>query len=383
MRAPPPRRPVVRRSSGGAAGPLLFALGVVGLALVAVILARPLLVSAVTDLAEERPGMLKYAPVRDFVRSGLGAAADVPADPGASSRTFVVEPGDTVAVVARRLADSHVISRPIILLLAVYEAGSEESIQAGTYRVSAAMKPLELADIFKRAFGEQLVLRIIEGWRLTEIATEVEKRFPTIKAADFLKAAVTGPYDYDFLKDVQAGTPLEGFLFPDTYFFSTDVTSDGIVRTLLDSFQRRVGATVMAAAQRRKVKPSDIVIIASIVEREARDRKESPTIASVYWNRVKIGMALQADPTVQYAVGAWRELTLEDLKVQSPYNTYQNPGLPPTPIAMAGEAAIAGAADPAQTDYLYFVAKNDGTGDHAFARTNAEQEANRVKYGNK
>jgi len=383
VRAPPPRRVAVRRGSGSAAGPLVFALGIVGLALVAVVLARPLLASAVTDLAEDRPGLLKNAPVRDFVRSGLGAAVDVAADPGAASRTFVVEPGDTAVVVARRLADSHVISRPIIFLLAVYDAGTEESIQAGTYRVSAAMKPLELADLFQRAFGEQLVLRIIEGWRLSEIAAEVEKRFPSIKAADFLKAAVTGPYDYGFLKDVKAGTPLEGFLFPDTYFFSHGVTADGIVRTLLDSFQQRVGATVMAAAQRRNVKPIDIVVIASIVEREARDRKESPKIASVYWNRVKIGMALQADPTVQYAVGSWRELTLEDLKVQSPYNTYQNPGLPPTPIAVAGEAAIAGAADPAQTDYLFFVAKNDGTGDHAFAKTLEEQEANRVKYGNK
>ena len=123
--------------------------------------------------------------------------------------------------------------------------------------------------------------------------------------------------------------------------------------------------------------------LASIVEREARDRKESPTIAGVYANRLRIGMKLDADPTIQYALGEWRELTLDDLKLDSPYNTYVVAGLPPTPICSPGAAALEGAAKPAEVPYLYFVAKNDGTGDHAFAKTIEEHEANRIKYGNK
>jgi UPF0755 protein len=317
------------------------------------------------------------------VRSSLGAAASAAVDPNATSRSFVVEKGETAAPVARHLADAGVVARPVVFLLALYEAGAEESLQAGTYRVSPAMKPADLAALFQHAYGDQLVLRVGEGWRLSEIGAEVEKRFPNIKSADFLKAAVAGNFSYDFLNDVKAGTPLEGFLFPDTYFFAPDVTADGLVRTLLDSFQRRAGAALMQAAQRRKVKPFDIVTIASIVEREARDRKESPTIASVYWNRVSIGMALQADPTIQYALGQWRELTLEDLKVQSPYNTYLNPGLPPTPIASPGETAMKAASDPAQTDFLFFVAKCDGSGGHAFAKTLAEHEQNVKKCANR
>jgi len=127
----------------------------------------------------------------------------------------------------------------------------------------------------------------------------------------------------------------------------------------------------------------DIVKLASVVEREARDRDESSKIAGVYANRLRIGMKLDADPTIQYAIGEWRELTLDDLKVDSPYNTYEVAGLPPTPICSPGQAALEGAAKPADVPYLYFVAKNDGTGDHAFATTLAEHEANRVKYGNK
>ena len=378
MTPAPPRRPrrAGRPSSGGALGPLVFVLGIVALLVAGVVVAQPIVASTLTSLAEDRPGLLRTAPVRDLVRSSLGDAATLPADASAPFRSFVVEKGDTAATVARRLADDGIVSRPIVFLLAVYDAGKEESMQAGTYRVSASMKPPDLAKLFQHAYGDQLVLRVGDGWRLSEIAAEVGKRFPKVKADDFVKAAVAGPYSYDFLKDVKAGTPLEGFLFPETYFFSPDVNADGIVRTLLDTFQLRAGVAVASASQQRKVKPFDIVIIASIVEREARDRKESATIASVYWNRIRLGMPLQADPTVQYALGDWRELTLQDLKVDSPYNTYVNPGLPPTPIAAAGEAALIGAAQPAQTDYLFFVAKCDGSGDHAFAKTLAEHEQN-------
>ncbi len=381
----PPRHPLaVRRGDrAGPIGPLVFAAGIVVVVGLGVVIARPAVAGAVMDLAEERPGLLRTLAVRELVRSNLGDLADQPADRGALSRSFVVEKGDTAATVAARLAERRVVARPIVFLLALYESGKEESLQAGTYRVSAAMRPAELAELFQRAFGEQLVLRVIEGWRLSEIAAEVEKRFPRVKGQDFLKAAVAGPYRYEFLGDVKAGTPLEGFLFPDTYLFATDVTADDIVRTLLDGFQRRAADVVAKAALRRNVRVYDIVVIASIIEREAKARKESPVVASVYWNRIARGMALDADPTVQYAVGAWRQLTLDDLKVDSPYNTYRSPGLPPTAISAPGQDALEAAADPATTEFLFFVARNDGTGEHAFARTIEEHEANRVKYGNR
>lgn len=375
MRRPPPRR------SGG--GPFLFLVLVVALLGVGVVVATPLVSEAALQLAEERPGALRNATVRDLVRATLGAAADEPAAVSGASRNFAVAEGDTAGPVARRLADEGIISRPAVFLLAVYEQGSEDKLQAGTYRVSASMQPSALAQLFQRAVGEQLVLRIIEGWRLTEIAAEVQRRFPRISASDFQRAAVAGRYDYAFLRGARADMPLEGFLFPDTYFFAPDVTADEMIRTLLETFQTRAGELVTEAATKRELKPYDLVVMASIVEREARARTESPLIASVFWNRVREGMALQADPTIQYALGSWRELTLEDLKVSSPYNTYVHPGLPPTPICSPGLVALQAAADPATTDFFFFVAKGDGTGEHAFAKTLEEHEANRAKYGNR
>jgi UPF0755 protein len=358
---------------------LFVAVAVVGLAF----FARPAAGGFMVDLAEEQAGLLRNSAVREMVRASLGDATERPLATRADQRNFVVEQGATAPGIARRLTEDKLISRPIVFLLPLYESGRENALQAGTYRVSAAMAPDEMADVFQRGTGEQLVLRILEGWRLTEIAAEVQKRFPAINADAFTKAAVAGPYEYGFLRDLQPGTPLEGYLFPETYFFATDATAEDIVRTLLDTFDTRAGDAVLSAAERRKVRVADIVIIASIVEREARARNESGLIASVYWNRVALGMRLEADPTVQYAVGAWREPTIQDLAFQSPYNTYRVGGLPPTPICAAGEAALRASAEPATSEFLFFVAKNDGTGEHAFSRTLQEHEANRRKYGNR
>jgi len=227
------------------------------------------------------------------------------------------------------------------------------------------------------------VLRVIDGWRLTEIAAAVEKAYPKITKDAFIAAAVVGDRKNGVLEGADPKTSLEGFLFPDTYFLKPDITAAGIVDTLLREFENRAGVALRTAAAQRKMTIYDLVKLASIVEREARDRTESPIIAGVYQNRLDIGMKLDADPTIQYAKGDWGELSLDDLKLASPYNTYRSPGLPPTPICNPGEAALLGAAKPARHDFFYFVAKSDGSGQHAFAKTLDEQEANRVKYGNK
>src|SRR5207244_2330149 len=142
---------------------------------------------------------------------------------------------------------------------------------------------------------------------------------------------------------------------------------------LLDNFETKAGPTLRSAAADRKVTIYDMVKLASIVEREAHDRKESPTIAGVYQHRLDIGMKLDADPTIQYAKGDWGELLLADLKLDSPYNTYVVAGLPPTPISNPGLAALQAAARPEVTAFLFFVAKGAGTGVHAFETTQVEQ----------
>jgi UPF0755 protein len=288
-----------------------------------------------------------------------------------------------VSQIAADLVSAGIIKSALAFKFVLFESGTENALQTGTYKVSAALSPRDLATLFQKAPGDQVALRIIEGWRLTEVAAAVNKAFPSISAADFMAAAVVGARNNFVLSGLDPKTSLEGFLFPDTYFLRPNATTEQIIGILLDNFETKAGPTLRTAAAARNVTIYDMVKLASIVEREARDRKESPTIAGVYQHRLDIGMKLDADPTIQYAKGDWGELSLDDLKLDSPYNTYLNPGLPPNPIANPGLAALQAAAQPEKTDYLYFVAKGDGTGDHAFARTIEEQEANRVKYGNK
>jgi UPF0755 protein len=358
-------------------------LAVILLLVAAFAVGRPLAEDAVVAQVLQHDTLLKQSVVRAIVAERVGQEEDVAKDSRADARSFVISRGEANASIARRLEADGFVRSALGFLYALYDTGRETALQSGTYTISAALTTREITKVFEKAPGEQAVLRVIEGWRLSELATAVNKAFPSIAKEDFLKAAVVGQRRNTVLAGLPPETPLEGFLFPDTYFFKPTATPPQIIDALLDQFEQRVGRTLRQAAADRKSSVYDLVKLASIVEREARDRKESPTIAGVYANRLKIGMKLDADPTIQYAIGEWRELTLADLEIDSPYNTYKVAGLPPTPICSAGEAALKAAAAPADVPYFFFVAKNDGTGDHAFAKTAEEQEANRVKYGNK
>jgi len=375
-RARPPRK----RSS---AGPLVFALVVVVTALALFFLARPLATDEIVQAADDHDTLLRQSAVRAIIAPRVEPLVDVPADPNAKTVDFTVRAGANASQIAADLQSAGLIKSALAFKFVLFESGIENSMQTGTYKVSAALSPRDLATLFQKAPGDQVALRIIEGWRLTEVAAAVNKAFPKISAADFAAAAVVGTRNNFVLSGLDPKISLEGFLFPDTYFLRPDATADQIVGILLDNFETKAGPALRTAAAARSVAIYDMVKLASIVEREARDRKESPLIAGLYQHRLDIGMKLDADPTIQYAKGTWDELSLDDLKLDSPYNTYLNAGLPPGPIANPGLASLQAAAQPEKTDFLYFVAKGDGTGDHAFAKTLEEQEANRIKYGNK
>jgi len=375
---PPARSP--RRSSS--AGPLLFLCGALGLLLLAVLVGRPLAANALADFAQDKDSLLRQAPVRALLASRTGGDADLARDPTGTGRPFVVRRGDTAREVAARLERDGLVRSALSFTLVLYDEGRADSIQAGTYQVSPALTARQIARLLDHAPGEQALLRVIEGWRLTEIASAVAKAFPGVGADAFLAAAVVGDRTDPLLAGLDPATPLEGFLFPDTYYFRPSATAAELVDGLFATFRDRAGP-VLLAAREHGAKVYDLVRLASIVEREAQDRAESPVIAGVYANRLRLGMQLDADPTIQYALGDWRVLALRDLELASPYNTYRVAGLPPTPISSPGLAALEAAVAPAEHPYLYFVAKGDGSGGHAFAKTLDEQEANRVRYGNK
>jgi UPF0755 protein len=377
VRAP---RPTPQRS---ASGPFIFVLLIVGVLVGGFVFGKPIAEDAIVAQVQERDTLLKQGFIRALVADRVGAELDLAKDARAESRSFVIARGETSGSIARRLQAEGFVRSALAFSYLLYDTGRETSLQSGTYTISAALTPRELARVFEKAPGEQTVLRIIEGWRLSETAAAVSKAFPSISADAFTKEAVVGQRKNTVLLGLAPGVSLEGFLFPDTYFFKPTATAPQIVDALLDQFEQRVGQTLRQAAVDRKMTIYDIVKLGSIVEREARDRTESATIAGVYSNRLEIGMKLDADPTIQYALGDWRELSLDDLELESPYNTYRVAGLPPTPICSPGQAALEGAAKPAEVPWFYFVARSDGTGGHAFAKTLEEHEANRVKYGNK
>ncbi len=172
-------------------------------------------------------------------------------------------------------------------------------------------------------------------------------------------------------------TSLEGFLFPATYEYTEDTTAAELVQQQLDAYRDRTSRIDYSFAESKNLTEYDVLIIASMIEREVQVASERPLVASVIYNRLRQGMTLGIDATVQYALGEWKpDLTVSDLAIDSPYNTRRYAGLPPGPIASPGEASLRAAARPRQTDLLFYVARNDGSGAHYFARTEAQHQAN-------
>lgn len=302
---------------------------------------------------------------------------------------FKVAEGESPALIAKRLERAGIIRSAEQFGVLAGLMGVEQQLKAGDYELTRGMPISVVLDRMRRSVTvPQFVLTIPEGWRWEQVAEHLEKK-GIASAADFRAALAATDYTAPYLATRPAGASLEGYLFPDTYYFTVTATPRDIVARLLATFAEKFPPELQQQAMAQGLSLHQAVTLASIVEREAQVPAERPIIASVYLNRIKQGIPLQADPTTQYALAAdpasvakygwWkRDLTLDDLKVNSPYNTYVVPGLPPGPIANPGAASLRSVAQPAATDYLYFVAKNDGS--HAFARTLEEHNRNVAQY---
>jgi UPF0755 protein len=338
-------------------------------------------------------------------RAAYDYAKQTSAEPTGQPVNILVSRNESVADIGKDLKAKGIISNVNIFRAYVFVNQKAKNFQEGTYTVQ---KGMSLSEIVARISGTEVApiapnevnVRIPEGVRMEQLPGILRDAGLGTAAADFLAAAKAGPWDYDFLKDRPPGASLEGFLFPDTYQFDADADAKTVIKTMLDNFQVRWTAALESQPAPVRGKPPagastmyQVVIIASIIEREAGSDADRANISSVYYNRLRFQPAplpLQADPTVQYAVGTeatwWKkDLTQDDLNVNSPYNTYPNPGnpkgaLPPTPICSPSLKSLQAALNPSDTKFLFFVAKNDGSGTHAFAMTNAEQEANKRTY---
>ena len=328
--------------------------------------------------------------VRRVPALAVGKPATSLASAGGSSRTitFTVDQGESARAISQALKQAGIIQSTELFDELTSLEGLQNGLASGQYDLSADMPASEIIARLHQGAASAFKVTIPEGKRVEEVAAILQQA-GVVRAADFLAALRAGGYNYDFLPGDTKGSTLEGFIFPDTYSFPKHNTAADVVNTMLKDFGQRVTPELRAAFKQEGLTLDQAVTLASIVEREAQDPTERPIIASVFFNRMKAGMPLQSDPTVQFvlagdpksvaAFGWWKkDLTLDDYKVASPYNTYINPGLPPGPIANPGLASLQAVAHPAQTKYLYFVAKGDGT--HAFAETFDEHQANIAKY---
>ena len=331
-------------------------------------------------------------------RAAYDYAKSSAAKPTGQIITLNVTKNESVASIGNDLKAKGLISDVNIFRAYVFVNQKAKLFQEGTFPLQ---KGMSIGQIVNRISGTEVVVtapnevnvRIPESIRMEQIPDILRENGLGAASADFLKVAKSGTWDYPFLKDKPPDASLEGYLFPDTYKFTLDVDASTVIKTMLDNFQKKWEEAINSQPAAQRGKPPagtgnvyQVLIIASIVEREAASDQDIADIASVYYNRLKANppLKLQADPTVQYAVGKpgdwWKTDVKNDLGVDNPYNTYKRDGLPPTPICSPSLASLKAALNPSSTDYLYFVAKNDGSKTHAFARTLDEHNANIRKY---
>jgi UPF0755 protein len=317
---------------------------------------------------------------------------------------FVIEPGTPARQIGSNLQDAGLIADDLLFEAYVRVNGLDDRLEAGTFVLNPSMSLPKIASALLDARASSVTVTVPEGWRREQIVDLlVEKDLfgegeESIQAARYAEKTASGdlsgldPSRYPFLQERPAGTSLEGYLFPDTYeIAAADATAEDLLERQLNAFSERVAPRHQEAIAQGATDLDiyGVLTLASIVEREAVVPEERPAIAAVYLNRLANGIKLDADPTVQYAMGYqpdsgqwWKTpVFLEEYSgVDSPYNTYLYAGLPPGPIASPGLASIEAVLFPDEHDYLYFVALPDGSGGHVFANTFEEHQENVRRY---
>lgn len=307
----------------------------------------------------------------------------VPKNTSGEARPFQIQLGETTYEISQRLQSEGVISSARAFRDYLVYAGLDTTIQAGEYTLNPRMNTMQAAHALQDATPLQITFRILPGWRMEEIAEALPTSGLSFSPQAFLELSQKHLVNHSIVSKIPDGATLEGFFFPDSYKVQRDVTLEKFITTILDDFQIKVDPTLEAGFRNQGLDLYQAVTLASIVQRESVIEEEMPTIASVFLNRLVLGMKLESDPTVQYALGLqiepvtwWKNpLGLQDLRFDSPYNSYLYPGLPPGPISNPGLPALLAVAQPAQTPYYYFRAACDGSGRHSFSQTFEEHQS--------
>lgn len=303
-----------------------------------------------------------------------------PVSPGSEEYVSVTIPSGTgTGGIAEILADSSLIDNPGVFKLLSRSSGYDGKYKAGQYSLSPGMSMKEIMNLLIEGKSDAVRFTIPEGYDVRRVTEKLAKE-NLINADVFAREIETGQFDYRFLADAPAGPDrLEGFLFPETYEIFATANEHDIIDKMLYQFNKVFTDEYYARAEELGMSVREVITLASIIEREARVPEDRPLIASVFYNRLKIKMPLQSCATVQYILGEQKPvLSIKDTQIESPYNTYLHAGLPPGPIASPGADSIKAALYPADTKYLYFLAKGDGS--HAFSETYEQFLKDKAKY---
>jgi UPF0755 protein len=293
----------------------------------------------------------------------------------AGPRVVDIPPEQGLTGIARRLDEAGVIRSPLGFMLLALGRGTARSLKAGEYEIPQGSNTLAVLAQLEGGRVRQHAVFFREGGSLTDLARilEVER----LARADDVHRVARDPVYLKTL-DIQAES-LEGYLYPDTYQFVKGMTTEEILARMVARMRDQISPELLEQARAREFSVHQALTLASIIEKEAVIRAEMPLISAVFWNRLRRDMPLQADPTVQFAVGKdGKALTRADLQVESPYNTYRRQGLPPGPIGAPSRAAIEAAVNPAPVNYLYFVSVDDRR--HHFSTSLAEHNAAVAQY---
>lgn len=319
------------------------------------------------------------------------AALEEPAGDGFTPAPFTVSSGETADVIAANLAQLGLLNNTELFLNYLRFHGLDAQLEAGEFIIDPQQTIPQMAAVLTEAVVQEIELRFVEGWRLEQMADHLaDNPAANVDATQFLaivqRQTTFDLSPYPFLADLPPTTSLEGYLFPDTYRVPPDADAAYLVNLMLQTFDRRVTAAMRQGYLAQGLSLHEAVTLASIVEREAVVATERPIIAGVFYNRLAQGIKLEADPTVQYPLGYqpaadswWKSpLSLDDLALDSPYNTYLYAGLPPNPIANPSLSSLESVAFPTETAFIFFVADCTAAvpGSHAFSVTYEEHLSN-------
>lgn len=301
-----------------------------------------------------------------------------PKNMGFEEKTIIISSGETVINIASNLENQGIIKNRYVFLLTAFLKNDLRNMQAGKYLLNSDMSNSEIINML--ASGETIKNKITipEGWTNNEIAEYFESK-ELFSKKDVISSLNSSSYNYEFLADKPNNLSLEGYVFPDTYLLEIDESLENTIKIILNNFDKKLSPELKQEISKQNKTIFEIITMASLIEKEVITYEDKQLVSGILWKRIEVNMPLQVDATIIYALGQKKDLiSVEDTKIDSPYNTYKYRGLPLGPICNPGFESIKAAIYPKESDYWYYLSKSNK--ETVFSKTLEEHNIAKNKY---